>query len=91
MKRIKAVDAQTIFSSLSDIIHEYNIKWENIVYVCFDGAASMYGCTTGVQAKFKEKNIFFGHCLNLVLVDAVYNRETKSNNIQLFWKYPAYL
>jgi len=31
MKRIKAVDAQTIFSSLSDIIHEYNIKWENIV------------------------------------------------------------
>ncbi|XP_022170405.1 zinc finger MYM-type protein 1-like, partial [Myzus persicae] len=77
MKRIKAVDAQTIFSSLSDIIHEYNIKWENIVSVCFDGAASMAGCTTGVQAKFKEKNIntFFvhcyGHCLNLVLVDSV--------------------
>jgi len=72
MKRIKAVDAQTIFSSLSDIIHEYNIKWENMDSVCFDGAASIAGCITGVQAKFKEKNIntFFvhcyGHCLNLV-------------------------
>lgn len=26
MKRTNAVDVQTIFSSLSDIIHEYNIK-----------------------------------------------------------------
>jgi len=39
--------------------------------------ASMAGCITGVQAKFKEKiiNTFFvhcyGHCLNLVLVDSV--------------------
>ncbi|XP_008181241.1 uncharacterized protein LOC103308873 [Acyrthosiphon pisum] len=76
MKRIKSVNAQSIFNTLSDVIEEYNIKWENIVSTCFDGAATMAGSTAGVQTKFKEKNknIFFvhcyGHCLNLILVDS---------------------
>ncbi|KAF0703978.1 zinc finger MYM-type protein 1-like, partial [Aphis craccivora] len=77
MKRIKSVNTQSIFNTLSDVIEEYNIKWENIVSTCFDGAATMAGSTAGVQNKFKEKNknIFFvhcyGHCLNLILVDSV--------------------
>lgn len=48
LKRITSVDAQSIFSSLHDIIQEYSIKWENIVAVRFDGASSMSGCTNGV-------------------------------------------
>lgn len=52
MKRIK----KSIFNLLTDFIQDYNIKWDNIVSVCFDGASSMSGCTGGVQAKFKEKN-----------------------------------
>lgn len=93
LKRMTAVDAQSIFSSLHDIIQEYGIKWENIVAVCFDGASTMSGCANGVQAKFKQKNVntFFvhcyGHCLNLVLVDSVgrNNRTTFDffGNIQL--------
>ncbi|CAI6359549.1 unnamed protein product [Macrosiphum euphorbiae] len=77
MKRIKSVNAQSIFNTLSDVIEEYNIKWENIVSTCFDGAATMVGSTAGVQTKFKEKNKkisfvhSYGHCLNLILVDSV--------------------
>jgi len=56
MKIIKSVNAQNIFNTLSDVIEEYNIKWENIVSTCFDGAATMAGSTAGVQTKFKEMN-----------------------------------
>ncbi|XP_025407639.1 zinc finger MYM-type protein 1-like [Sipha flava] len=52
MKRVLSVDAQSIFNVLSDVIKEYDIKWENIISMCFDGAASMSGCTSGVLAKF---------------------------------------
>jgi len=93
LKRMTAVDVQSIFSSLHDIIQEYGIKWENIVAVCFDGASTMSGCANDVQAKFKQKNVntFFvhcyGHCLNLVLADSVgrNNRTTFDffGNIQL--------
>jgi len=68
---------QSIFNTLNDVIEEYNIKWENILSTCFDGAATMAGSTAAVQTKFKEmnKNIFFvhcySHCLNLILVDSV--------------------
>jgi hypothetical protein len=55
MKRITSVNAENIFNVLSDTIHEYNIKWENLVSVCFDVASTISGNTTGVQAKFKEK------------------------------------
>lgn len=48
-----------------------------MVSVCFDGASTMSGNTTGVQTKFKKKNPklcivnCYGHCLNLVLVDSI--------------------
>jgi hypothetical protein len=77
MKRMTQVNAQSIFDVLNDTICEYNIKWENLVSVCFDGASTMSGSTVGVQAKFKEKNpkLYFVHCyghyLNLVLVDSI--------------------
>ena len=77
MKRVLSVDAQSIFNVLSDVIKEYDIKWENIISMCFDGVVSMSECTSGVQAKFKQKNdkSFFvhcyGHCLNFILVDSV--------------------
>jgi len=33
IKRITSVNAQNIFNVLSDTIHEYNIKWKNLVSV----------------------------------------------------------
>jgi len=55
MKRMMSVDAQSIFNALNEIVEEYEIKWENVISTCFDGAATMAGSIT-VQTKFKEKN-----------------------------------
>lgn len=54
MKKIKSINAQSIFNTLSDVVEEYNINQENIVSTCFDGAATMADRTAGVQAKFED-------------------------------------
>lgn len=95
MKRIMSIDSETIFNSLGNVINEFEIKWESIISVCFDGAATMSGSLSGVQSRFKEKNknsVFvhcYGHFLNLILVDSV-GRENKVTfnffgNIQLIY------
>jgi len=77
MKRMMTVDATNIFNALNEVVEDYEIKWENVISTCFDGAATMSGSITGVQTKFKEKNpkSFFVHCyvhcLNLILVDSI--------------------
>ncbi|XP_025192029.1 protein FAM200B-like [Melanaphis sacchari] len=77
MKRLLSTDAQSIFNTLCEVIEQYEIQWQSVSSVCFDGAAAMSGGLNGVQAKFKEKNdktVFvhcYGHCLNLVLVDSL--------------------
>lgn len=48
MKRVLSINAQSIFDALGDVIKEYDIKWDNFISMCFDGAASMSGCTSGV-------------------------------------------
>ncbi|XP_008183440.1 zinc finger MYM-type protein 1-like [Acyrthosiphon pisum] len=76
--RLTAVDSQSIFDSLSSIVEkQLGLSWLDVVAVCFDGAATMAGCSNGVQSKCKEINskIFYvhchAHCLNLVLVDSI--------------------
>lgn len=78
MMRLTAVDSQSIFDSLSSIVEkQLSLSWLDVVAVCFDGAATMAGCSNGVQSKCKEINskIFYvhchAHCLNLVLVDSI--------------------
>lgn len=97
MKRIMSTDSQTIFNAISDVINDFGIKWESVLSMCFDGAATMSGSVNGVQAKFKKENdkAFFvhcyGHCLNLILVDSV-GRENRITfdffgNIQLIYSF----
>jgi hypothetical protein len=77
MKIIMSIDSEAIFNLLGDVINEFEIKWESIISVCFDGAATMSRSLSGVQARFKEKNknsLFvhcYRYCLNLILVDLV--------------------
>lgn len=78
MMRLTAVDSQSIFDSLSSIVEkQLGLSWLDGVAVCYDGAATMAGCSNGVQSKCKEINskIFYvychAHCLNLVLVDSI--------------------
>lgn len=74
--RVRKVDAQSIFDELSSTLTNLRIEWNDIMSVCFDGAATMSGSIAGVQKKCKEKNSCilyvhcYAHCLNLVLVDA---------------------
>jgi len=85
LQRLKLVDSQSIFNELSMVLKSVKIKWGDVVSVCFDGASTMSGCISGVQAKCKEVNSSimyvhcYAHCLNLILVDACTSR--KDNRI----------
>lgn len=85
LRRLLLVDAQSIFNELSHVMDNLSIEWTDIVAVCFDGASTMSGYLSGVQAKFKEKNSkilyvhCYAHCLNLLLVDAC--TSSKDNKI----------
>lgn len=77
LQRLHAVDASSIFNSLTEKIKEINVDWSSVLAVCFDGAATLSGKNNGVQAKIKIENPqiqyihCYGHCLNLVLVDSL--------------------
>lgn len=58
LERLKVTDAETIFNSLNNCLQKMGILWENVEAVCFDGASTMSGNFTGVQARCKEKNKF---------------------------------
>jgi len=84
LKQLESTTAESIFNVIKLIILELNLKWESVVSVCFDGAASMAGKISGVQSKCKEQNSkilyvhCFAHCLNLVLVDSCISRMENS-------------
>lgn len=75
IQRLIAVDANTIFNSLTNKIAQLNINWKSVIAVCFDGASSMSG-NNSVQFKVKEINpcAMYVHCLNLALVDSLGNK-----------------
>lgn len=64
MKRLLSTDAQSIFNTLYGVIKQYDIQWQLVSLVCFDGAVAMSGSLNGVHAKYKEKNdkTVFVHC-----------------------------
>jgi len=77
LKRLKSLNAVDIFNTLSDIVTHYNTSWTSVLAVCFDGASTMSGKISGVQAKCKAENdkiIYvhcYAHCLNLALIDSI--------------------
>lgn len=50
LRRLVSIDAQSIFNSLTDTIVQIGLKWDSVIGVCFDGAASMTGSLNDVQA-----------------------------------------
>jgi len=80
IQRLTSVNALSIFNNLTTKISEINVTWQLVLAVCFDGASAMSGKINGVQMKVKEVNSkiqyvhCFGHCLNLVLVDSLGNK-----------------
>ncbi len=76
IRKLDHVDAESIFKELDSVVNELELEWSDVIAVCFDGASTMSGYLSGVQARCKEKNPnilyvhCYAHCLNLVLVDA---------------------
>lgn len=64
LKRLKSVNAEDIFNTLTDVLVDYNKKWSSVLAVCFDGVSTMSGKVSGVQARCKEANnkIIYIHC-----------------------------
>uniref|UniRef100_A0ABD2W4I1 HAT C-terminal dimerisation domain-containing protein n=1 Tax=Trichogramma kaykai TaxID=54128 RepID=A0ABD2W4I1_9HYME len=75
-----STDAETIFGAINSTIQDLGASWDNAIGVCFDGASTMSGQSSGVQTRCKEMNASImyvhchAHCLNLSLVAACSNR-----------------
>jgi len=63
------------------------LECSSVVSVCFDGAATMAGSISGVQAKCKEENSkilyvhCYAHCLNLSLIDSICDKSSNKNRV----------
>lgn len=81
LRRLKTTQAEAIFNTLNDVLDQVGVLWKDVVCVCFDGASTMAGEFTGVQARCKEVNPSimyvhcYAHCLNLALVSACTNHK----------------
>ena len=58
--------AETLFTSLKDILLRLNIPIAHLQGYCFDGASNMSGRVSGVQARLKEASphSLYVHCCN---------------------------
>jgi len=45
-----SVTAESIFKSLENVIEQFNLNWNSVIAVCFDGASTMDSNVAGVQA-----------------------------------------
>ena len=74
--------ADSLLNSIKSTLSLCNIDVNACIGQCYDGAAVMSGCHSGVQQRFREEvpQALYIHChahrLNLVLVDCVHNVKT---------------
>ena len=66
MYQLEKTDAETITSSLKDILLRCNLKTEDLRWQTYDGAANMAGCLNGVAARISSENprALYVHCAN---------------------------
>ena len=82
---VERANAETLFKLLKDTLISHDLNLSNIIGQCYDGASTMMGRYSGVQARVKDEVPHaiivhcYGHCLNLVLVDTVKNNRTTKN------------
>ena len=57
MYQLEKTDAETITSSVKDILLRGNLKTEDLLrWQTYDGAANMAGCLNGVAARILSEN-----------------------------------
>ncbi|KAL7299767.1 hypothetical protein TKK_0007515 [Trichogramma kaykai] len=55
LKRLKSRDTETIFGAINSTIQDLGASWDNAIGVCFDGASTMSGQSSGVQTRCSPK------------------------------------
>ena len=77
LHNLEFTSANTIFSTIQDILLRLNLTIHNCRGQCYDGASSMSGSESGVATKMKdlEPRALYTHCyehaLNLATQDAL--------------------
>lgn len=73
--RTARTDGESLTNLIKEVLNNFNLRIEDCRGQCYDGAASMRGSYSGVQARILNENplAFYVHChahiLNLCLVD----------------------
>ncbi|KAJ8044775.1 Zinc finger MYM-type protein 1 [Holothuria leucospilota] len=82
---VENTTAENLLQTLLGALKMVEIDTSKIVSQCYDGAANMSGGISGVQSRLKEiqpSAIYmhcFGHCLNLVIADAMAEVQSTRN------------
>ena len=80
------LNAESLTGYIKGVIDKYKFDHKKIVSQCYDGAAVMGGCCSGVQQQIRTftPQAFhihcYAHCLNLALVDC-------SKSVSLAWEF----
>jgi len=81
-------DAETLFATVKDVLHNSNVNINNCRGQCFGGAADVAGHLNGLQAKIRHAEPIYVHCsahsLNLVVQDAVANISCYRDALSMF-------
>lgn len=74
---MESTSAETLFCALNDALLRMGLSWSDCRGQCYDGAANMSGCRSGVQARVRalQEEAMYVHCnahsMNLAFQDAV--------------------
>ena len=74
---IADTSANTITAAIKDCLVRMNLQWNRCRGQCYDGAASMAGCRTGVASQIlalESRALYthcYGHSLNLAMCDTI--------------------
>lgn len=74
---MESTSAETLFCALNDALLRMGLSWSDCRGQCYDGAANMSGCRSGVQARVRalQEEAMYVHCnahtLNLAFQGAV--------------------
>ena len=80
-----STEGEILYELAKAAINKMDLRLENIIAVCFDGAANMSGIRKGIATRMKECSPLgiyvncYGHILNLALQDTMTEIETLRN------------
>ena len=85
-----STEGEVLYELAKTAINKLDLRLENIIAECFDGAANMSGIRKGLATRMKECSPLgiyvhcYGHLLNLALQDTMTENETLRNALGVF-------